>query len=355
MAFYRTVLEALGNNTHVVALGATIDEATNLRLSLRTLPKQTGELVPTESSPTPVQPLAGYADEPFVITGGGPTSGTWFQLTIDKSLDLMRQMPQIYGLEDVTEAEWQQFNAEYQKLVDEMQMDSMSMILGTGKAGDPIFGALYGVVRVKDSAAYLETFRKSISIWNDFLARSTSKVNWKYNIEEKTVGDAKGIEMSMDLGAMMGDDPNAAMMKPIMQTMFGNNGVMRQVYLAIDDKTVIYGMAADEELTLIGERVKSGEMGLQNSTLVQTTDKLLPATAPWRIYVSPPGAVEWVKRIASVFFGMMGQAPTIPEFAATPPVGITIQMNAGRGEVDLVWPADSLRALAEFIKKCEAM
>jgi hypothetical protein len=355
MGFYRPILEALGESMHIVACSATIDENTNFRFALRALTKSSDELTPAESTPIPSQSLAGYPDEPFVIAGGGPASGHWFQVMTDKSLDLMQQMPKAYGLEEVSEPDWQKFNADYQKLVKEMQFESMSMMLGTGKPGDPIFGSFYGVVRVKDAAAYLDTFRKSIKLWNDFVAQSSSKTPWKYELQDKTVGEAKGIEMTMDFTAMMGNDPNVQMMKPMMQTMFGNNGVMRQVYLPVDGQTVIYGMADDAELQQIVDRVKQGETGLQNSAFMQTTDKLLPAAASWRIYISPPGAVEWVKNIASVFFAMMGQAPTIPEFAASPPIGIAIQMTAGKAEVDVVWPADSLKALADFIKKCEAM
>jgi hypothetical protein len=95
---------------------------------------------------------------------------------------------------------------------------------------------------------------------------------------------------------------------------------------------------------------------LQNSAHVQTTGKMLSPHASWELYLSPPGVVAWVKRIVEQFIApMAGQVPPIPEFPASPPIGISVGKVGPIGEVDVVWPGESLEALAEFIEKLKRM
>jgi len=297
--------------------------------------------------------LAGYPDQPFVLAGGGPLDGTWMSSLIKAGVQVMRQMPELYGFEELQDEQWQELETTYQELVKSMRF--MSVLMLPGEKGEPLFSNFFGIVQVDSAAQYLQSYKKSVETWNRLMAQSTSDIRLQYEIREIKVGGAEACELLVDVAAAA-RDPNVPMFNWMLEAMFGKEGKLRTLIVAADEKTLVYGMASEQRMTRVIEQVKQQEMGLQNSPHVQTTHKLLTPAAAWKFYVSPQGCVTWTKRIMDELFGqILPQTVVIPEYESGPPVGISVHLHEGQAEVDVVCPVEALQTLGDYIKKLKEL
>jgi hypothetical protein len=145
------------------------------------------------------------------------------------------------------------------------------------------------------------------------------------------------------------------MVKSMMEAMFGEDGKMRMYYVPADENTVVMAISEEAGLKAIVDEV-TGESasGLAESSSVQTTVKLLDPQAPWLGVVSPKGTVAWVTRFYNKLLAQFGQGvPTIPEYPDSPPVGFSLNLAQSRLSTEMVWPAETLKGLASYIKKVQ--
>ena len=56
-----------------------------------------------------------------------------------------------------------------------------------------------------------------------------------------------------------------------------------------------------------------------------------------------------------LFGQIMQHDAEVPEYDTGPPVGISLHWDEGQAEVDVVWPADGLQALADYVEKCREL
>ena len=117
-------------------------------------------------------------------------------------------------------------------------------------------------------------------------------------------------------------------------------------------------MASEQELLPLLNQVRENETGLSNNIQVQTTLRLLPEHASWKLLISPAGCVQWADRVVKEFLVHLQQQQEIfeiPVFDACPPMGISIGFQQRQLAGDIVWPAATIQALADYIKKCGAL
>lgn len=352
IVFYQTLLDLVGTKVEMLGLGVSIDEASNVRLGWRCLLED--DLQSSAALNTPMNaPLAGYPDQPFVLAGGGTLDGTWMEALAKLSVRLMRQMPDIFGYGEFQDEHWQELEATYRDLM--KTVHSVSVLMLPGETGEPLFSNLFGIEKVDNAAQYLQDSKHAVETWNRLDTLSTSDIHFQYEIRELKVGGAEACELVADVAAAA-RDPNVPMFNWMLEAMFGEEGKLRTLLVAADEKTVVYGMADEKRMTQVIEQVKKQEMGLQNSPQIQTTHKLLSPAAAWKFYVSPQGCVAWVKRIMDELFGQIVQQTTdIPEFGSGPPVGISLHCHGKQAELDVVWPVEGLQALADYVKKCQEL
>lgn len=354
IALYQTMLDVFGTKFDLLAGGLSIDDDSNLRFGLRLLSEnnQAATAMVTATTTRP-SPLAGYPDQPFVFAGGGPMEATWMKSLTKATVQMMRQMPEMYGFEELEDEQWEELEATYLELVKDLR--STSMVMLPGKKGEPLFSNIFGTARVENATEYLQAYKKSVETWNRMMVQSTSDIRLQYEIRDLKVGGAEACELVADVAAAA-RDPRVPMFNWMLEAMFGEDGKLHTLMVAADKNTLVYGMADEQRMTQVIDEVKRSEMGLQNSALVQTTHKLLTPAAAWKFYVSPQGCVTWAKRIMDELFGQIVQQPTeIPEYDASPPVGISLHLHEGQAEIDVVWPVEGLRALAAYAEKCQEL
>ncbi|NOY30280.1 MAG: hypothetical protein GXP28_08915, partial [Planctomycetes bacterium] len=351
---FQWVLESFETEIKLVAVAISLDKEANLRISKRVLLKESGKLISGASEKaTAVSPLLGYADQPFVVVGGGPLPESWTEALSAMSRKFMERMPELYGLEEMEGPQWEKLQDSYLSLMKGLK--SSSMIVLPGKEGEPLFSNIFGVMKTGDAAGYLESYRTAIELWNEIMENSTSDIALQYEITSKTIGTKKACEIVVDV-ASAAQDPNVPGFNWMLEAMFGEDGKMRQLLVAANEQTLVYGMANEEQLVALIPQIENGESGLLDSAEVQMTLKLSPADAPWRLLISPQGCVKWGKRIMDEFLThLMGQTPEIPDFDSCPPVGLSVNLVEGRVEADLVCPVETLEALAAYIEKCREL
>jgi len=351
---FQWLLESLETEIHLVAVAVSLDEDANLRISKRVLLKESSKLLPAVAPKADVvSPLLGYADQPFVVVGGGPFPESWAEMLSTMSRTFMERMPELYGLEKLESQTWEKLQDTSLSLMKALQ--SSSIIVLPGEKGEPLVSNVFGVMKTEDAASYLESYREVIELWNEIMENSTSDIAFRYEIGTKTVGTKTACEIVVDV-ASAARDPNVPGFNWILEAMFGEDGKMHQLLVAANDQTLIYGMANEEPIVSLMKQVEKGEAGLRDSAEVQATLKLSPPDAPWRLLVSPQGCVKWGKRFLDEFLThLVGTTPDIPDFDACPPIGLSLNLVDTRIEADLVCPAETLKALAAYIEKCKAL
>jgi len=351
---FEWLLDSVETEIELVAAAVTLDENTNLHISKRVLLKKDGKLNSVAPLKTKqVSPLLGYADQPFVVAGGGPFPAEWAETISTLSKTLVKRMQAVNGLEGLEAAQWQKLEDTYLSLMKGLK--SASMIVLPGKEDEPLFSNVFGIVKTADAVGYLESYQKAMEFWNEIMESSTSDIAIHYKITSKTVATKKACEVVIDI-ASAARAPNLLAFDDMLKSMFGEDGKMRQLLVAANQHTIVYGMANEEQLIPLIKLAENNEAGLHDSAEVQTTLKLTPADAPWKLFVSPRGCVTWGKRFANMFLSnFTTQIPEIPDFDSCPPVGVSLNMVDARIEADMVCPVETLKALAAYIEKCKSL
>jgi hypothetical protein len=263
---------------------------------------------------------------------------------------LMRQFPEAYGFEKFDDAQWKKIEESWKRVTDGLR--SFSTIMLPGESGDALFGNVYSIMKVDDAAAYLETSKKSMELWNELTEASTSDIKLKYEIEDGSVAGKPGLVIVTDIAAAAGDD-NVPIVRPLFEAMFGPDAKMRYHWVAAERETVVMGLGPEGNVAKALEWNARGEQGLAQSPEVKLTTELLNAEAPWQAYFSPPGFAAWALRFVTALAPLGGGAPQFPEYPPGPPLGFSLNVASGQLDGEMVVPVKALKGLAIYIKKIQ--
>jgi len=346
-------------NQEVQAAGVavSIDEATNVRLSKRIAFAAGGEVAKLDDVKRLAgSPLAGFADEPFVFALGGPMPAQLRDRTADFYRRLIEANPRQYGFEKLNEAQWKQVEESWQEAMRGIR--STSTVMRVGADDDARVSNIFSIAQVDDSRAYLTSSRRSFELWNELLAESTSDMadDMKYEFHDGEVAGKPALTMVVDVAAAAADD-NVPMIAPMLKSIFGGDGKFHMQIVAAGPKTVISAAASEPRVIAVIDQALGDASGLADSPTVQATTKLFDSAAAWQAVVSPQGAVAWVQRFVNQVFLQLGGGPgglKIPDFPASPPVGLSAGFTDNQLQAEIVWPVATLESLADYIKTCMA-
>jgi hypothetical protein len=336
------------------ALGVAIDDALNIRISDRIVLAEEGQLAALgDVEKTGASPLAGAAEEPFVFAGGGPMPRKWGEVVAKASRNIIEKYPELYGFDKLDEAQWAKLEESMQATTQGLRTFSAVMLAG-GK-GDPLYSNIVGVIKVDNADEYMAATKKSMSLWNELTAASTSDIKMIYETQDVEVGGLKGVLVITDVAAAVGDE-DVPMVEPMMEAMFGEDAKMRVYILAADENTIIMAVGPEASVAASAKRAAAGESGLAGAPTVQTTVALLDSSAPWTGFVSPQGCVTWFERAFTTFAGALG-GPTItfPEYPAGPPIGFSMGLTEGQLRGEMIVPTQTLKDVAAYIKTCQEL
>jgi hypothetical protein len=354
LQLYEMILGYLGAEVDVAAVGLSIDDATNVRLSKRFVLDKSGQAASWGDAPAPSpSPLAGFPAEPFVLGGGGPTPAAWGEGMASFARKMTEQFAKESGFEKFDEDQWKKVEQSWKSVMKGIR--STSFVMLPGEKEDPLISNVFYVVKVDDANQYIKSSRESYELWNKLLEESSLDLGMmmKYEFEDVEVAGKKGLAMTSDVSKVV-DDAGLPMFSGVMNSIFGEDGKFRIHLIAADKTTVVTALASHDRLAEAIDHAVAGETGLAESAEVQAAATLLEPGAPWQFFVSPQGVVQWGSRLVALVTAQFGGgAENIPAYPESPPVGFSWTLAAGQFHAEMVWPVETLEQLAAYIKTCQ--
>jgi hypothetical protein len=229
---------------------------------------------------------------------------------------------------------------------------STAALMGRPRPGDSIMSTTMQVEHVKDAARQLELAREMFTLFSHVRFPGAADDRPAYAIAEVEVGDLKSIEVTMDMGAMMANQGDAApAVGNFMQMIFGNEGVMKSYITVGTDKTLVMAYSK-EQLKYAVEHVRSQKTGLETDESIANTDKLLPGDPQWAAYISPQGAVSWVDTILKQIPDLKINLPPFPD---SDPIGLAAKVSGDGLDADLVLPESVVAGIGQYIGVVQQM
>ncbi len=360
LSVYDGLFDAIEAEVDTFVAGARLDDQGNIRLLSRTrfvpdgqVARMSGDFAGLEE-----HPLAGMPSGPFVFAGAGVTPEGMTEPMMEWSLDIMKAMPQLYGLDEEQIEKLMRPSVEMMK-----SMRAMSMRMGVGKENESIYSEMSGVMRVDDAAGYMADYTKHMKAFSSAVQSGDGPMKGLFSgMETKEIEiDGRPVlqfEMAIPTGAMgpAATDPAvAAEIEKMMERMFGPGGKIVVYVAAADDQTVVFAYTSEDELRRCLEAVRNPQGSLSADRSVAKTDALLPDDAPWVGYWSPGGTVAFIQRMTSLFASAEEEGFKLPDFPETPPVGFAANLASGELQTDLVVPAAVLKAAGRYVTEIRTM
>jgi hypothetical protein len=346
---YGKLLGFVGDEVTSAALGVRIEDSGNVLLGIRGVARQDGHLAELGAIRRGQAPLAGVPEGPYVIAGGAPWPAELSEAMLKFSIDFMKSMPAIYGLQGAPEEDLQKLEASLHKAF--AGLKHVSFVVRPGEGDEPIYSNMFMMLNVESAGEYIENYKESIKLWNEISSTQETKPAFKYEFSEDTVAGQPGLAIVMDFAAMMGD----AALGPgqqAMEVMFGEGGKMRAYVALVDDDTVLVGYSAKQGVEQMVDRLRNGEASLASGAAELSAARLLPDEAPFVAVISPQGCVNWFRRMINAMVQVFGAGgPPIPDYPETPPIGIAIGLQGRVVETDVVFPAEMIDGLSMYIKQ----
>ncbi len=289
--------------------------------------------------------LAGLPAAPFVVAGGATIpEGVWEPL-MAWSLGMMKDMHNFYGL---TEEQINEFPKS--SLAAMKRIHSLSMVLGVGPSGAPLYSKLVAVMRVDHSDAFMADEEKLMKEYGQFIKNAHSPILQPIEVEKCEIDGAAGLQFTQKVPQMPTAQQTAQVSK-MMEVFFGPGGKITGWVVPADEHTVVAGYVNKDFVRSTLQAIKQGSPGLGGDVDVSKTAALLPADAPCIGFWSPQGTVDFVKQIVPTFLPGGNAQFQIPEFDKTPPIGFAVTSAPNEMEGQMVVPAEVFKAIGQYVGK----
>jgi uncharacterized protein (TIGR03067 family) len=350
---YAKMFQAAEREVSACGFGLQLDQHNVLRVVGRMSLKPGGEWarLAAEAEPAKENLLQGLPGGPFVLAGGGVMSDAMREAMTKFSVDIIKGMREFYGLSEKQADKMSAISADAMK-----GSRAMSMVLGVGRSGEPVYSSAITMMRVDDSRAFMASYGRYLKRYSRLIENVQSPILQPIKIEKSTVGDTRGLQMTMKAPQLPSGQQTPHFVE-MMETLFGPGGKIVGYVLPADEHRVLMGYVNKGRLQQAIAAIKLGAPGLADDAGVAKTAALLPPDACSIAYVSPRGTIDFVKRI------WLKMAPPdarkmelpLPEFSQTPPLGFAVTKVANGLQTCLVVPAEVLQGVGPYIGKLQAM
>jgi hypothetical protein len=341
---YEQLLDAITGEVQTVAVGARLDAKQNLFVTSREKLAPGGELAEALKGVKPPgeKLLVGLPSEPFVFAGYGATPQGLNEAMLKFSYNFMRSVPQLYGL--TPEQIDQMAKASKQSMVG---MEAMSMMMGVGEPGQPIYSNVYGVMEVDDAETFMDRYAKMVETSSEALTKSKTS----FIKEMKLTKEGPGVwtlEFQMQFGKLEENQP--PQVQKMMEKMFGSEGKATVHLGIVDEHRIAMSYSGTEKIGTLVAAIRQGKPGLAGRPEVTETAALLPKDAPWAAYWSPQGTLAFARRFMNTLTDGQVMVP-IPELPETGAVGLAATASDGQVQTWLVVPASVFEAIGKLSKQ----
>ncbi len=348
LAMYEQFAAALGKEVATLSFGVQLpDDGTVLGLARVQAVAGGGLDRATRHIKRPVDNLlAGIPLGPYVVAGGMTIPEGLVESMTKLSGTIYRAAPGIYGIPDDKIDEVVELNTAAMQ-----GFRGMSMALGVGEPGSPIYGNFSGTMFVDDAEKYLDTYHGAIDGMRKLAGDETKSILSGMKVEPMEIDGRKALRLKMSFSEMlpMADMPEMARM---FDALYGPGGRMQFFMAVAGDKTVAFGSTK----TLLKQSMKSlAKGGLDEDTqLRKTAARLLPGAQAVG-YWSVPGTIALVNRAIPALAPPTAAQFKLPPFPDTPPLGYAAQAADGRIDMQMVVPAEVLQSVMGYFIQVQMM
>jgi len=258
-------------------------------------------------------------------------------------------MPELYGLSE------EQIERFRDILPLSMQsVRSMSLVMGVGEPGDAIYGNTVSLMKVDDAKAFMADYEEYTKAYNKIVRGADSLILRPMKISRKEIFGVESLVLKMPVPTVVpeGSPPEVdAMMKRMMELMFGPGGSLTVYLVPADDETVVMSYTKRGMLRRTLRALENPKRSLSRDPKVASTTALLPKDAQWVVYMSPAGMLDMLRSIIPAVTPPGEKAPPLPEFPPTPPVGVAMTTTSTGLESHMAIPISVLQAIAEAAEK----
>lgn len=290
--------------------------------------------------------LEGLPAETFVLAGGGAVSDAMWQAMMESSVNLIKSLPELYGISEEQAGKLAGLSAEPMK-----GTRAIAMLLGAGSGDEPVYSCFVGTMQVDDSREFMAGYEKYVEQYSELVKDSRSPILQPLRVEKSEVDGTPALVLTMNAPQMPGGLP-----KPLsdrfMGALFGPGGKVVAYVAAVDKHHVAMGYVNQDRLIETIKAIKAGDAGLAGDADVKTTAALLPADAAAVAYLSPRGTIQFVRRIIPMMSPEEANIDQkMPDFPKTPPIGFAVRKDSGALEASMVVPGEFLLAIQPYIMK----
>jgi hypothetical protein len=229
-------------------------------------------------------------------------------------------------------------------------VQAASVFHALGSDRDGVYTNQFSAVRVASSESFVTHCADLIRSWNELHQKAQPKDDLAFDSQQVEIGGRRGTQHSLDITAGLGfaESPDS---RQSMERLFGPDRTMHLFVVPLDDRTVLLAQGTAEQAAAGLKLLQDGKAANWDAKNVAATNRLLPPQSDWRFFVSPSGYTKWQKREMFALLGDAIGAPMVPEFPATPAIGLAGGFPDGELWLDAVIPAQALRAAGPFLHK----
>jgi len=342
---YERIVKAAGEEINSYAFAARIDDGGNLHVAerLRVTPGGQAAKMLSQVKPPAGNLLAGLPEGPFVFALAGVLPESAGECLMQFSAEIMKAAPGLYGLNGEQVDKLIEISRQSVK-----RLRGMSMMMGVGQPGDPIYSNLAVVETVDDSKAFLAEYHQTIAVMNELLKDAKNSILAPSKLQEVEVGGTPALEFTMKIPTTPAA-ANVPNYDELMKKLFGPGGEIAVFFAAADDHTIVASYTGKKLLQQSLEAVKGTSPGLAGDPGLAKTAAMLPSGAQWVGYISPKGTIDFVKRVIPLFAPEGKAASDLPEFPPTPPIGFAVKTTPDGVRSHTVVPAEVWKAVGGFV------
>jgi len=287
--------------------------------------------------------LPGLPSIPFIFAMSGPvTEDGLLQQMIDFSTKIT-----VAVVKDAPEAKVKKLERIGQDAFKGLR--GLSMIMGVGKDKESLFSNVSGLLKVNDTEKYFKNTVDYLETYNDMMkgiALPEGFPKQSMNAKRATVAGLPALEVTVDMGV---DQQQNELVRKMMEAYFGEGGKMIATSVALDKTTIFLRYKPAESIKKLPNLTTAGLA--QNKETIKTL-QMLPESSQWVALMSPQGFVAFTQRIMAGFMPQ-GAAMKLPNFPATPPIGVGLKLSATGLEKHLVIPAEVLESIGTYIQQLQ--
>ena len=350
LEMYVKFLQWAEKDVDVIAAGARIDKEGTVHVATRTRFTKDSSFAATiaKLQASGKSPLLGMPGGQFMAAGGGVWSNSLTQGIVTSLTGLMKQIfGMAYDLDDKKAEELAKTLLDMPK-----GLRSLSVMIGPGQPGEPILSDMLVLYGVDDAKKYLDEYEKFIGAFDeagkDGKAASEKKV---FAMKKTEVGGRPALETEMSL-ALSAKIKDTAGFEESIGKFFGPGGKLKTLIVAVDEHTVAISFGDSGPLVMRAiAALKQPSEALAGDADVAKVAAMLPAGSQWVGYVSPSGAVAFVKWVVDTMMpeASYGYKPNIPDFPASPPIGIAVKAMPGELQTETIITTAVLEAIGKYV------